>query len=284
MLSIVIPVYNGAKSVERAVESALSQDISEPYEILVIDNASTDGTPDILSKYNNREIRVERSEYNVNMWANHNRAWSLAKEDFILFLHADDVLLPDALGVLQQHVKLPDARRTIVWGSSQFRDFSIHLKKCGLFANEVIGGERVLPLLVLGGLTPSGTMFPRHTMQDLGGFVDIGETKYEGDLASLLHWGLNNLQFKMLSNLIFIRKFASTSLPERSVMDRSLFTAYDKILEFSSVEEFQRVADTIAGLLKSGCMTKFENYCLQKRIISIPRYFKRKIKRKYWFL
>ena len=281
MISIVIPVYNGAQSIKRAIDSALSQDTSKAYEILVIDNASSDETAKVLSKYQDGKIRIVRFDQNVNMWGNHNRAWSLANGNFVLFLHADDALLPEALSLLQLQVKLPLAKRTIMWGASQFRDFSIHCSRCGLPLNEVLGGERVFPLLVQGGLTPSGTLFPREIMQEVGGFIDIGETKYEGDHSSLLYWALNHLQFKMLSDLFFVRQSASTSLPDRSVLDERLFAAYDKVLETSSSEVFSRIASIVARSLKSGKMTKFEEYCFQKGILSLRQFLKRKLRRKF---
>jgi glycosyltransferase involved in cell wall biosynthesis len=51
MISIVICTYNRRRLLPRAIESVIAQDFSFPYELIIVDNASTDGTPDLIEKW-----------------------------------------------------------------------------------------------------------------------------------------------------------------------------------------------------------------------------------------
>lgn len=94
-ISVCIPVYNGAAFLAAAVESALGQDAPD-FEVVVCDNASTDGTSEIAARFGSR-IRHERFEDHVGQAANWNRCLRLAGGDHVVLLHADDLLLPGHL-------------------------------------------------------------------------------------------------------------------------------------------------------------------------------------------
>ena len=59
--SICIPVYNGERFLQETIQSVLNQDFSD-FELLIVDNASTDGTRDIISSFHDQRIKVIRNE------------------------------------------------------------------------------------------------------------------------------------------------------------------------------------------------------------------------------
>jgi glycosyltransferase involved in cell wall biosynthesis len=93
LVSICIPVYNGATWIAEALESALAQTYPE-LEIVVSDNASTDETAAIVRSYPDPRIRLKTAARNAGIAANHNRTVLLARGEFVKFLHHDDRLLP----------------------------------------------------------------------------------------------------------------------------------------------------------------------------------------------
>ncbi len=102
LVSIVIPTYKRLPMLKEAIESAFSQKKCSPYEVIVLDN---DQSPDILnlvSSFDPSKIVVYQNTTNLGMWGNMNRALNLAKGEWILMLHDDDLLLPNALQVFER--------------------------------------------------------------------------------------------------------------------------------------------------------------------------------------
>lgn len=96
MISVVIPVYNGEKTVGRAVESALLQEVEK--EILVIDDCSTDGTENVLKSFaENPQVHYVKNERNLGVAKTRNRGVELAKGEYVAFLDADDCWLEGKL-------------------------------------------------------------------------------------------------------------------------------------------------------------------------------------------
>lgn len=106
--SIVIPTYNYGRYVGRAIASALAQPGND-FETLVLDDGSTDDTRQAVAPYLDR-ICYHRHE-NCGAAATRNRGAKLAQGDWLLFLDADDRLLPGALDRFRDAVDgHPDAR------------------------------------------------------------------------------------------------------------------------------------------------------------------------------
>ena len=101
-VSICVPVYNMADYVGLAVQSALEQSFKD-FEIIVCNNASTDNTAEVLSKFDDPRLKVITNETNIGMIRNFNLTVELAEGEYIKFLEADDLLLP---GCLERGVKI----------------------------------------------------------------------------------------------------------------------------------------------------------------------------------
>lgn len=111
-VSVIIPVYNAAKFIEQAVASALQFEVV--MEVILVDDAGPDESLAICEKLAFREQRVRLLRHpggvNKGAGASRNLGMRMAKEDFIAFLDADDLFLPNRFdaerGVFEQH---PDA-------------------------------------------------------------------------------------------------------------------------------------------------------------------------------
>lgn len=95
-VSICIPVYNTERFISDAVSSVLAQTYPD-FEIVIVDNASTDTTPDILARLADPRVRLFRNERNIGPQGNFNLAVSLARGRYLKVLCADDVLYPSCL-------------------------------------------------------------------------------------------------------------------------------------------------------------------------------------------
>jgi glycosyltransferase involved in cell wall biosynthesis len=99
-VAVVIPTFNSAATIERALQSVVGQ-IHLPTEVIVIDNASADDTVArvriFASKYPRIAWAIEVSPTNVGPGAARNRGWNLATSDLIAFLDSDDSWHPEKL-------------------------------------------------------------------------------------------------------------------------------------------------------------------------------------------
>lgn len=92
--SVIIPVYNGETTITNAIDSILKQNWPA-FEILVIDDGSTDATPERIKTYRG-QVRYIRQD-NSGVSAARNRGVREARGDWLAFLDADDLFLPDRL-------------------------------------------------------------------------------------------------------------------------------------------------------------------------------------------
>jgi glycosyltransferase involved in cell wall biosynthesis len=96
-ISVVIPAYNSAACLAECIESVLAQDFAD-WELLIADDASTDGTAAVIERYAALDSRIRwwRNANNLGQAGNFNAALQAARGEFIKPLHADDVLLAPA--------------------------------------------------------------------------------------------------------------------------------------------------------------------------------------------
>ena len=107
ILSIIIPLYNKEKYIEYCLKSVVSQDLpSSEYEIIVIDDGSTDSSAEIAEGFACQHSNVHfSSQENQGLSATRNRALDVAKGDFVYFLDADDYLASNTLSELTNIAK-----------------------------------------------------------------------------------------------------------------------------------------------------------------------------------
>ncbi|ENO89914.1 glycosyltransferase family 2 protein [Thauera linaloolentis] len=118
LITVVIPAYNYAATLARAVASVLPQLDDGPAELIVIDDGSTDATPqviDALCKAHPGRFRAIRKE-NGGLSSVRNRGIREARGGYLVFLDADDEMLPGALAAFAAHVGAHPETRLVVGG------------------------------------------------------------------------------------------------------------------------------------------------------------------------
>ena len=101
LVSVLMPTYNVAPFVEEAVRSILDQTYRN-FELIIVDDCSSDGTYEILKRLADLDHRIvlDRNDTNSKICITLNKAWSLAKGDFIARMDGDDLSMPERLEVL----------------------------------------------------------------------------------------------------------------------------------------------------------------------------------------
>lgn len=165
IVSVIIPAYNCDRYIVQAVESVLQQkDCS--YEIIIIDDGSTDSTEEVLEPYRSRLRYIKQENQGVAAARNHGIA--VAKADFVAFLDADDYFLPHKLA-RQAEILLKRGDLGIVHSGWQRVDSQ------GNKLLDVRPWEQVPELDLPNWLRwkpvlPSAMMFRREWLQYVGGF------------------------------------------------------------------------------------------------------------------
>lgn len=104
-VSVVVPVYNGAAYIKECMESVIHQTYRD-FELIIIDDGSTDETADIVRTFNDSRIHFIQNNTNLGLIATLNKAFELSRGKYIARLDADDIALPERLAVQVQHMEL----------------------------------------------------------------------------------------------------------------------------------------------------------------------------------
>lgn len=107
IVSIIIPVYNCEKYIERCLDSVVSQEGAE-LDIIVVNDGSDDGTGKLLEKYKG-SVRVETFDTNRGVSAARNKAISMIRGDYVMFLDGDDYLADGSISLLVSKIEETDA-------------------------------------------------------------------------------------------------------------------------------------------------------------------------------
>ena len=184
-VSVIVIFLNEERFIEEAVQSVFAQSFTN-WELLLVDDGSTDGSTRIATQYArdnpDRVVYLEHAGHcNRGMSASRNLGINNSKGDFIAFLDADDVWLPEKL---EQQVRIldiqPDAGMvygaTEYWSSwtgqpeDQNRDFKADL---AVTPDSLVQPPELLPVLLRNQIvTTTGALARRKVIEQIGGFEE----------------------------------------------------------------------------------------------------------------
>lgn len=134
-VSVILPVYNSRDYIQDAVESILQQTLKE-LELIVIDDASTDGTQAIIRQFDDSRIVFIQKEKNTGYTQSLNRGLGIAKGEYIARMDADDISLP---GRLERQVAFLNANPDMIFCGTDFEIMGTPRKVLkGFFTHEQI--------------------------------------------------------------------------------------------------------------------------------------------------
>ena len=97
-ISIVMPLYNSEKFIKSAIESVLLQSFRD-FELILVDDCSTDSTLEIVSKYDDPRIKIFHQKQNSGESSSRNLGIEVANGKYIYFMDHDDMILPETLEI-----------------------------------------------------------------------------------------------------------------------------------------------------------------------------------------
>jgi len=248
--SVIIPTYNRGWIIKEAIDSVLAQDYTE-FELIVVDDGSTDHTSDVLDSYGN-DIKV-LFQKNKGVSAARNRGIAEASGKFIAFLDSDDLWLPRKLTVQMEFFnQTPDAlicQTEEVWIKNGLR---VNPKK----RHKKPSGMIFKPSLELCLVSPSAVMIQRSLFDRVGKFDESLPACEDYDL-----WLRISCRFPVHlidTPLIIKRGGHDDQLSSRAGLDRFRIKAIEKIIKSGilSDDQYRAAVETLkkkCGIYAAGC-------------------------------
>jgi len=248
--SVIIPTYNRGWIIKDAIDSVLAQDYTE-FELIVVDDGSTDHTSDVLDSYGN-DIKV-LFQKNKGVSAARNRGIAEASGKFIAFLDSDDLWMPQKLTVQMEFFnQTPDAlicQTEEVWIRNGLR---VNPKK----RHKKPSGMIFKPSLELCLVSPSAVMIRRSLFGRVGKFDESLPACEDYDL-----WLRISCRFPVHlidTPLIIKRGGHGDQLSSRAGLDRFRIKAIEKIIKSGilSDDQYRAAVETLkkkCGIFAAGC-------------------------------
>ncbi len=177
IVSICIPSYEGAEFIGSAIESVLIQTFND-FELIIIDDNSTDGTEALVGKYNDPRIRFLRNEHNLGPEGNWNRCLTEACGRYFKLLPQDDLLEPNCLeqqvavleADVEERIALVFCARSIIDSNGR----AIMTRNYPQCRGGRISSHSAIRTSLRRGTNligePGGVLFRKSLADDIGGF------------------------------------------------------------------------------------------------------------------
>ncbi|HEX2644273.1 MAG TPA: glycosyltransferase family A protein [Thermoanaerobaculia bacterium] len=169
-ISVLVTSYNREDTLAASLESVLASSFGD-FEVLVVDNQSTDGSVEVARRYErlDRRVRVHVNEANLGQFGNRNRAAALARAPFLKYHDSDDLMYPHCLATLLGPLRAePRAGFALSSGTAWPGG------PCPMLSTPLMSYRREFLGLGMFQCGPAGALFRAEVFHRLGGFEDRG--------------------------------------------------------------------------------------------------------------
>lgn len=187
-VSVIIPTYNRKDLLREAINSVINQTFTD-WELIVIDNGSTDGTNDMVQSAYKGRIRCHTIPHSALPADSRNAGIRIARGPYIAFLDSDDLWMPEKL---ERQIHVLDQDKAAGWSYSNALSFgSSHSARKLLYAPWRIRSGRIFEHLLCGNCAPTSSVVVRKScLETVGLFEPIPEllTAEDYELWLRLAW------------------------------------------------------------------------------------------------
>jgi len=204
-VSVIIPTYNRAQMVEKAIDSVLSQTYPN-IELIVVDDGSTDATREVLETYGNRIVAV----YQTNGGAGkaRNTGLGIASGEFIAFLDSDDYYLPDKIRLEAEYLCAhPDVDVVLCGFRYIDEEKQVDVEIKNIEVTDLV--SRILWTDIGGLFPPNLPLFRRKILEKVNGFDERLKMREEQDFW--LQIALAGFQFRFIDEVLCVSRSGKQS-------------------------------------------------------------------------
>lgn len=225
ILSVLMTSYNRESLISESIESVLRSSYSE-FEFIIVDDASTDSTWQIINEYASKDnrIKVYRNEVNIGDYINRNKAVSFANGKYIKFVDSDDVIGENLLSIMVDQM---ESYANVSFGLSADVKWLNMQKNCiwtplDLFNVYFFHGKAI-------GTPPTGSILRRSVFNEVGGFSG---KKYLGDTELWLKLSLKHNALIFPNNLYYWREHSNQQMKEEQRNPNIKYQRFQMVLDF----------------------------------------------------
>ena len=187
-VSVIVPLYNKARYIERAIDAVLSQSLAD-FELIVVNDGSSDGSEQIVARRAGQDPRLRLvSQTNAGPGAARNRGASMASAPLLAFLDGDDAWDRDYLRESLAHFASAGAEVAgLTWGMMvhpEAESTDASWRELGIPNGVFRATPETAPGLIvamLANMLPSSTLLRRAAFEELGGFYARYRCVYSED-------------------------------------------------------------------------------------------------------
>jgi glycosyltransferase involved in cell wall biosynthesis len=217
VVSVITPAYNQASYLSQAVQSVLEQTCQD-FELIVVDDGSTDGTPQVLAGIQDPRVRAIRQP-NAGLSAARNTGLRACRAPYVTFLDADDFFMPDKLAVLSAYLEQhPDIG--LVGGGTQVVD------QVGRPLREIIkspGNLGLFELLAGNPFTVTSVMVRKEWIDRVGVFDETLRACEDWDMWLRLAYA--GCRFEWVEHVVGAYRYHVSQMTRQSERMRTAFLA-----------------------------------------------------------
>ena len=262
LVSVIIPTFNREACLGRAVDSVLGQTFID-FELIVVDDGSTDDTTGLLDTYGDRLTRIRQDNRGVS--AARNAGIRICRGSLIAFLDSDDVWRPGKLerqvAFFHAHPRAVACQTEEIWirNGKRVNPKKRHRKFSGMIF------EKTLPLCLV---SPSAVMIRRSLFDEVGLFDETLPACEDYDLWLRITW---KYPVHLIDTPLIVKHGGHpdqlSSMPE---LDKYRIRSIKKILERACLSENQRTA--ALAILAEKCKV-YAGGCLKRGKLNEARYY-----------
>ena len=273
-ISVIMSVYNGETYLEEAIESVTNQTFKN-WELIVINDCSTDRTAEILSDFAARDerVKVHPNEVNLKLPTSLNKAISLCSGKYIARMDADDICLPDRF---EKQFKFMEENPDVALSSCRFLTV-----KNGVYASGGAGGRcdsdalRAM-LLVMNPILHPGVIAKAEVMRRFNYDTTLTCTE---DLELWTRMAMENQKMQILPECLLIyrlhdKQITSTTLERQHTEVLKIQKKYYSALLEGMDEEMQKFYISGIYFKENTDINKFLEYAKWLRSVTAKNFDK----------
>ena len=254
-LTVVIPTYNRANYLKEAIQGILNQSFKD-FKLIILDNASSDNTTDIVKTFKDERISYIKNEKNIGMISNLNKAIEICETEYLIICHDDDIA-EDTLLEKELNIIDSDPDISIVASNVKLIDGKGIIKKervVKLHEDKIFNQKEYIKALILKGnfLCFPTVMFRLKVLKD----NNLRFREEVGPACDAYLWlELNLLPFKfyLISEPLYRYRMHSEQISKQKNIKMQLMF-YDKLKPFLTKNGFADSVSRVAHRYYFGIM------------------------------